>query len=334
MSTDPLSLSYFLEGIKRKDRVALSRAITLVESSREQDQSLAADLLDAVSRLDRSSFRIAVTGVPGAGKSTLIEAVGLQYIAQGRNVAVLAIDPTSHISGGSILGDKTRMPQLSASERAFIRPSPTRGSLGGLSFATPEAMLLCEAAGYELILVETVGVGQAEIDASDIADMVLLVLIAGAGDDLQGLKRGILEIADIIAINKADGPNEAAAHSARTVLRSVVKLLPGSRPDWTRSVVATSATSDDGLDDLLPVMKRFERQLRDSGQLELTRRLQRERRFERLVMEVIRQTAGTHPVLEPLIRDAAERVESRSVTPVAAARQVAKSLTAILDSVR
>ena len=213
-SNRPLSLSphQYVDGVLRGDRTILARAITLVESCREIDRNLAEQIVEDCLPHSGNSMRVGMTGVPGAGKSSLIEVLGTHLICEyGQKVAVLAIDPSSRISGGSILGDKTRMRSLASSDMAFIRPSPSRRTLGGLAQRTREAMLLCEAAGYQNILVETVGVGQSETAVHDMVDFFLLIMLAGAGDGLQGMKRGIIELASLVAINKADGANVRAA---------------------------------------------------------------------------------------------------------------------------
>jgi LAO/AO transport system kinase len=332
MSAESFPPSYYIDGIKRNDRIALSRAITVLESTRPEDRTLGSAILSAVSGETVRSLRVAVTGVPGAGKSSLIEALGKRYIAAGQTVAVLAVDPTSHISGGSILGDKTRMPALSVSGRAFVRPSPTRGTLGGLASTTDETILLCEAAGYDIIFVETVGVGQAEIDASDIADMVLLVLIAGAGDDLQGVKRGILEIADVILINKADGENEAPALAARAALSGIIGLMPGLRPDWKRTVLACSVVNNHGIAELHTLMDQFYAVMTASGYLKENRLVQRSRRFDRIVADAIRKTVSSDPQVQVAIDTAAASVQKGELSPRAAGQLVADSLRRLLDS--
>ena len=215
-----LSVPAYIDGVRRGHRATLARAITLVESERADDAAPAADLLDAILPHTGRARRIAITGVPGAGKSTLIDALGVHLVRdRGERVAVLSIDPSSPVTGGSLLGDKTRMARLAVEERAFVRPSPARGHLGGVAPRTREAILLCEAAGFDTVFVETVGVGQSEIAVREMTDCFVLLLLAGAGDELQGLKRGIVEMADILAITKADGANREPAALARTDLR-------------------------------------------------------------------------------------------------------------------
>ena len=232
------------EGLLGGERLALSKAITLVETSSPELFSFRDRLLDLVQKLPPTdSFRLAVTGVPGAGKSTLINALGLHWIRQGHKVAVLAVDPSSEVSLGSILGDKTRMAELAREEKAFIRPSPTRLHLGGVASSTYETILLCEAAGYDRILVETVGVGQSELEAGQLTDACLLLLVAGAGDDLQAVKRGVLEAADFIMISKADGENRARATAAARELQQVSSLW-ATRPAGNRTLVFPASSME------------------------------------------------------------------------------------------
>lgn len=242
------TLNELHEGVLAGDRTRLSQAITLCESQRNQDRALAADLLSRLEAHSSATLRIGISGPPGAGKSTFIDALGCRLVDQGQRVAVLAVDPSSRISGGSILGDKTRMAALVSREGAFIRPSPSGGSLGGVARRTRDAIQLCEAAGYTHILVETVGVGQSEVGVRDLVDVFLLLLSPAAGDDLQGIKRGVMEQADLIVVNKADGDTLQAAR--RTQADMALALHLGSAPaeGWTRQVLAMSAFSGQGLD--------------------------------------------------------------------------------------
>ena len=237
-----------VEAIRAGDRVALGRAITLVESTRPQDQLRAQKLLEALLPHTGKSIRIGISGVPGAGKSTLIDQLGINLIAKGHKVAVLAVDPTSSRTGGSILGDKTRMGRLSMEASAFIRPSPAGTSLGGVTKTTRETIALAEAAGFNIVLVETVGVGQSETAVSDMVDVFVVVAIPGAGDELQGIKRGLLELADIIAVNKADSDNIERANRAATEYRTALHILAAGHPNWEPSVLTLSARDNLGLD--------------------------------------------------------------------------------------
>ena len=230
------------------DRAALAKAITLVESEEADDRVAARELITALLPNTGGAHRVGISGVPGVGKSTFIDALGMQLIEADKRVAVLAVDPSSSVSGGSILGDKTRMARLSRDQRAFIRPSPTSGTLGGVARKTREAILLCEAAGFDTVLVETVGVGQSETVVADMVDFYLVLMLAGAGDELQGIKRGILEVADMLAINKADGDNEIAAKLAARDYEMALRLMHGHSDVWNPPVLLCSALHNKGLD--------------------------------------------------------------------------------------
>ena len=246
-----ISAARYVEGILAGDRSILARAITLIESSRTEDQQIAEDILEKCLPSSRNSIRVGFTGIPGAGKSSLIESIGKHLIKErGEKVAVLAIDPSSQLSGGSILGDKTRMTFLASSEMAFIRPSPSRGAHGGVAQNTRNAILLCEAAGYRNTLVETVGVGQSEAAVGSMVDFFLLVTLAGAGDELQGIKRGVMEMADVVVVNKTDGENIRAAERARTEAASALHFLPASPSGWVPRALACSAHTGRGVVEL------------------------------------------------------------------------------------
>ena len=265
------------ERLLARDRAALARAITLIESTRPQDRELAMDLIDRILPRTGNSIRIGITGVPGVGKSTFIEAFGLHAIeAANSHVAVLAIDPSSPVSGGSIMGDKTRMAKLSAHPRAFIRPSPSGGNMGGVQQKTRETILLCEAAGFETILVETVGVGQSEIAVASMTDFFLLLLLANAGDELQGIKRGIVEMCDLIAINKADGDNIAAANLARKQYENALHYLRANLSSrWSPQVVTCSALQRVNIDLIWNEVLRYKQITSESGYFQQKRAEQR-----------------------------------------------------------
>lgn len=270
-----LSKREYIDGLLAGKRTVLAQAITLIESSRPEDAELAQDILEACLPHSGNSIRLGVTGVPGVGKSTVIESLGVHLTRDlGCRVAVLAIDPSSQVSHGSILGDKTRMEALANDERAFIRPSPSGGSLGGVSRRTRETMLLCEAAGYRNIIVETVGVGQSETTVRSMVDFFLLLMLAGAGDELQGMKRGIMEMTDLIAINKADGSNKRRAESARQEYEGALRLFPASETGWIPRVVTCSALTRDGIAPLWDVVLEHDRHMKENGSFEKSRRSQ------------------------------------------------------------
>lgn len=259
------------EALLGGDRRALARAITMVESTRRDHRAEAQDLLEEVLPATGRAIRLGVSGPPGVGKSTLVEALGLVAIADGRRVAVLAVDPSSARSGGSILGDKTRMSELGRHPDAFIRPSPSAGTLGGVARRTREALLLCEAAGFDLVIVETVGVGQSEVAVADLVDLFLLVAPPGGGDELQGIKRGIMELADLIVVNKADGDLAPAAKRAAAELRHALHLLRPKRPGWAVDVMLCSATTGLQVPQLWEKIRRAHAQLSGDGSLERLR---------------------------------------------------------------
>lgn len=257
--------------VRSGDRRALARAITLVESSRADHRDEARALLDELLPGTGDAVRVGISGAPGAGKSTLIEALGIHAIGEGLRVAVLAVDPSSTRSGGSILGDKTRMADLARHPDAYIRPSPTGGTLGGVARRTREALLLCEAAGFDVVIVETVGVGQSEVAVADLVDLFVLVASPTGGDELQGIKRGIMELADVIVVNKADGEFAAVANHAAADLRNAVHLVRPKRPGWEVEVRTCSALTGHGVDELWVALTSAHRRLVDGGQLEQLR---------------------------------------------------------------
>src|SRR5437764_534744 len=253
-------------------RAALARAITLIESRRGDHQALARELVQALLPDTGTAIRVGITGSPGVGKSTLIDALGMLLIGRGQKVAVLAVDPSSARTGGSILGDKTRMAKLAASDAAYIRPSPAAGTLGGVAAKTREAMLLCEAAGFDVVLVETVGIGQSETAVADMTDFFLVLLLPGAGDELQGLKKGVIEIADMIAVNKADGDNVKRAKAAAAEYRAALHILTPRSPTWAPPAATYSALTGDGIAPLWEQVLAHRRQLSASGEFATRRR--------------------------------------------------------------
>ena len=249
----------YIDGILKGDRVILSRAITIIESNLESDKILAKEIIQAILPASGKSIRIGVTGVPGVGKSTFIEAFGMHLIKQGSKVAILSIDPSSQRSKGSILGDKTRMEALGQMDDAYIRPSASGDTLGGVANKTGETMLLCEAAGYDVILIETVGVGQSETAVHGMTDFFLLLMLAGAGDELQGIKKGIMEMADMVVINKADGDNIRMSEMAKRQYQNALHIFPQSESGWTPVVSTASSTKNIGIDNVWDTILEFKK---------------------------------------------------------------------------
>jgi LAO/AO transport system kinase len=311
------------EALTLGDRRALSKAITLVESTRAEDRALSCELLARLGAGSQRSSRIGVTGVPGAGKSTLIDALGLQAIAAGRRVAVLAIDPSSPQSGGSVLADKTRMTHLSVDDRAFVRPSPTLGKLGGTAPRTRELIVLCEAAGYDLIFVETVGVGQSEAQVASMVDCLLLVLLAGAGDELSSMKRGLMEVADIIAFNKADGDRIGLVESDAATLRLSLDI---SRPARAPAVLLVSARNGTGVPELWKTLEQRDCELEREGTRAERRASQLRAWFEAALDEAWHAVFIRRPDLMAARARAAESVASGAASPLAAAQHLVAAL--------
>jgi len=302
-----LPLSEYRDGILAGNRYILARAITLVESTRGADAELAAELLDACLPHTGNARRIGITGVPGAGKSTFLEALGLHLTRErGETVAVLSVDPTSPLSGGSILGDKTRMEQLATDPRAFIRPSPSGGQLGGVARHTRESMLLCEAAGFANIFIETVGVGQSEVTVRSMVDSFLLLMLSGAGDELQGIKRGITELVDVVAVNKADGDNVRAAEKARAELQLALHYLIHANHTWTPRVLTCSARTGDGVHAVWQALLDHRQALTDSGALAD----QRGRQAGGWMRESLRHSLEEHFHADPRVQAAWPSIEA------------------------
>jgi LAO/AO transport system kinase len=306
----PLSREEYLDGILRGDRSVLARAVTLIESAREADRELAEQLIENCLPHSGHSIRVGITGVPGAGKSTLIEALGRYLIADQQKIAVLAIDPSSQLSGGSILGDKTRMPALAASEMAFIRPSPSRGIAGGVAQRTREAMLLCEAAGFSNIFVETIGVGQSETAVHEMVDFFLLITLAGAGDELQGIKRGVMELADVVAVNKTDGANVAAAERARAEAQNALHFFPAAESGWTPRATTCSALTGAGIRELWGFVLEYTALTKADGWFARARRVQQKQWMHDMIEDALRQHFDANPAVRhsmaALERDVAE----------------------------
>ena len=308
--------------LKAGNRRALARAITLVESSKPAHRLQAEALQVALGSIDTSSLRIGLSGAPGVGKSTFIEAFGLYMIAQGMRVAVLAVDPSSSLRGGSILGDKTRMERLSKAADSFIRPSPSGGSLGGVARRTREAMSLCEAAGYDVILVETVGVGQSETAVADMTDLFLLLQSPGGGDELQGIKRGIMELVDILVVNKADGDFLTAANHAASDYRSALSLMRPKSPAWNPQVVTTSALNAAGLDRVWELAQDYRAALVEVGLFQKNREDQLRRWLWQEVEEGLKAAMLSDPGLSETIRNLEASVSTGKAPVAASARDI------------
>lgn len=300
----------------------LGRAITLVESRRADHRQLAQQLLTELLPHTGGARRVGITGVPGVGKSTFIESLGLRLVEAGKRVAVLAIDPSSTLSGGSILGDKTRMTELARHPSAFVRPSPSGGSLGGVAHKTRETLLLCEAAGYDVVLVETVGVGQSETVVAEMVDFLLLLLLPGGGDELQGIKRGIIELIDMIAINKADGDRLAAAQRAQRQYLAALKLVRQLSPHWRPPVVTVSGLEGLGLDELWQQVEEHRRVLSEHGELDAKRRRQRRRWMWSLLESAIQRDLRESPAVAKLLPEVESQVECGETTAVLAAERL------------
>jgi LAO/AO transport system kinase len=309
-------------GVLAKERRALARAITLIESTRPDHREAAEALMHELLPHTGKSVRIGITGVPGAGKSTFIESFGLYVLEQGHRPAVLAVDPSSPRSGGSILGDKTRMEDLCRDARAFIRPSPSGCTLGGVARRTREAMLVCEAAGFDVIVVETVGVGQSETAVADMVDMFLLVLVPGGGDELQGIKKGIVELADTIIVNKADGDLAAAAQRAQRDYANALHLLAPASAHWTVPVLTCSALARTGIDGVWDNVGRFRAAMQGDGSFQARRAAQAHAWMWNEVSETLMQALKDDPRIEGRLAQMEDQVAAGRLAPGAAARQL------------
>lgn len=300
----------------------LARAITLAESTHPAHAALASELIDKLLPFTGASTRIGITGVPGVGKSTFIEVFGMYLVEKGHKVAVLAIDPSSSVSKGSILGDKTRMERLSVAPNAFIRPSASSGSLGGVTYKTKEATLLCEAAGFDTIIIETVGVGQSETEVSQICDFFLLLMLAGAGDELQGIKRGIMEMADGLAITKADGQNMGKAKAARSEYARAMHFLPPQPGGWVPQVKTCSAYDGKGIDEVAEMIERFIEHQKHKGLFQQKRNEQELHAFQRLLNEQMKRYLMNRPGWKERIERAEKDIVERHISPYTAVRNI------------
>jgi LAO/AO transport system kinase len=317
-----IKLHEIAAGVRSGNVRALAKAITLIES-RNLDHSLAATtLLDELLPATGNSIRIGISGVPGAGKSTFIEAFGMHLVRLGHKVAVLAVDPSSQLSGGSILGDKTRMEELAREPGAFIRPSPAGNTLGGVARKTRETMLVCEAAGYDVIIVETVGVGQSEITVASMVDFFLLLQIPNAGDELQGIKRGVMEIADAIVVNKAEGDNRARAELARQQYANALHMLKPKSRNWQVPALLCSALHNEGVAEVWNTVEAFRSCMQQSGEFEAKRKLQASDWMWTLLMDDLKEMFLRDRQVEGLLPQVQEAVANGVTTPSAAARRL------------
>jgi LAO/AO transport system kinase len=316
------TLQEYKEGVLSGDRTKLSQAITLVESLLETDLKLASDLVQEILPYTGKSIRIGITGVPGVGKSTFIEIFGQVLLEKGKSVAVLAVDPSSQKSKGSILGDKTRMEKLAGDKRAFIRPSPTGTTLGGVSSKTREAMLLCEAAGFDVILIETVGVGQSETAVKSMVDFFLLLMLAGAGDELQGIKKGIMEMADGVVIHKADGENFSSAKKAKSSYENALHLFPLGENNWSTPVMTASSLTKEGLSDIWETVQKYASQMQLSGFWESNRASQRLNWLDENLQFLLGKFFMEHEQVQELLRKNRARVENGELSPLSLARDL------------
>ncbi|MAY39311.1 MULTISPECIES: methylmalonyl Co-A mutase-associated GTPase MeaB [Spongiibacter] len=314
-----------VEALKQGNRRALAKAITLVESKKLDHRAQAQELLEAVLSNTGNSIRIGITGIPGVGKSTFIESFGQYLISQGKRVAVLAVDPSSPIAGGSILGDKTRMEMLSRSDDAFIRPSPSEGSLGGVALKTRETMLLCEAAGYDVILVETVGVGQSEYEVASMVDFFMVLMLPNAGDELQGIKKGIMELADALVINKADGESINLATQTRRHYQNALHLLRHSS-FWTPQVMTCSALRNENIQAVWGMISDYQVDATKNGALAEKRARQAKEWMNKLLHEMLDIKLKENPAIKALLPELNRKVTDGETTPFLAAQRIVELL--------
>jgi len=316
-----IDVDALIEGNRR----ALAKAITLIESQRSVDRDAAQTLLQTLLPNTGNSIRIGITGIPGVGKSTFIESFGLYLLEQGKRVAVLAVDPSSPISGGSILGDKTRMELLSRCEGAFIRPSPSQGSLGGVAQKTRETMLLCEAAGYDVIIVETVGVGQSEYQVAAMVDFFMVLMLPNAGDELQGIKKGIMELADALVINKADGDSVNLAKQTQSHYQSALHLLT-PQSFWQPSVLQCSALHSQGIAEVWQMISDYTSQAAAGGHFDAKRQAQNRQWMQALIQELLQQKLLANPDIRRLLPELEKQVMAGEETPLIAAKMIIEKL--------
>lgn len=317
-----LSVHDYVRGVLAGDRTVLARAITLIESQHPQHRLRAHEVVQALLPSTGAAHRIGITGVPGVGKSTFIDQFGIDLTGAGHRVAVLAVDPTSSRTGGSILGDKTRMERLAVDPAAFVRPSPAGRSLGGVTRATRETILLCEAAGFDVVIVETVGVGQSETVVADMVDFFLVLMLAGAGDELQGIKKGVLELADLVAVNKADGDNRTRAELSAADYRAALHLMSPASPTWSPPVVTCSGLTGDGLAELWQQIDLHRQKLSATGELDARRRDQQVRWMWSMLDDRLRDDLRSGPQIRGVLLDVQRRVHDGEIPATVAVEEV------------
>ncbi len=324
--TPPLDVDSLAAGVRAGNRATLARAITLVESRKPAHQALARQLIQRLLPETGQAFRVGITGVPGVGKSTTIDQLGTNLTAAGHKVAVLAVDPSSTRTGGSILGDKTRMQRLAVDPAAYVRPSPSAGTLGGVAAKTRETMLLCEAAGFDVILVETVGVGQSETAVADMVDVFLVLMLPGAGDELQGIKKGILELADLIAVNKAEGEAAIRARAAAAEYRAALHILAPASPDWTPPVLTVSGLANEGLDKLWAEVERHRTVTEGNGRFAEKRRSQQVHWMREMIHERFNERLTRDAVVRAAVVEREAAVSAGRLSAGLAADEIATML--------
>jgi LAO/AO transport system kinase len=325
------SINQYVDGLLSSNRMMLSKSITLIESKLAEDNTTAEAIIEKVLPYTGRSVRIGISGIPGAGKSTFIECFGNYLITEGEKVAVLTIDPSSKKTRGSILGDKTRMEQLSNNENAYVRPSPSGSTLGGVHANTRESILLCEAAGFNVIIVETIGVGQSEINVRSMVDIFILVLIAGAGDELQGIKRGVVEVADAIVINKADGDNLVNASVAKIQYQNALHLLATNKNGWQPVVTTCSSLNGNGVSEVWDIISKYEKQMRSNGFFEKQRNEQEIAWMHDIVSKSIHHMFYQNIFIQGKLSLMENQVKNAKITAAQAARELIETFISIKD---
>ncbi len=320
------NINEMTDGILSSNISYVSKAITLVESTKQEHQEQAQQILNTIIKYSGNSFRLGITGVPGVGKSTFIESFGLEVINRGHKLAVLAIDPSSQLSKGSILGDKTRMEQLSIHPKAFIRPSPSSGSLGGVARKTKESIIICEAAGFDYVFIETVGVGQSETAVHQLTDFFLLLMLAGAGDELQGIKRGIMEMADGMVITKADGMNIDKAKSARAEYARALHLFPPTESQWIPEVLTCSSTEHKGISEVYDMIDKYKRHTVSNGFFESKRAHQTKQWLHQTINDTLIERFYSNPIIKEEIIKIEKQLEKNNINPYQAAMDLFKKI--------